>query len=580
MYYHYYFLFSQADVLVWDLSKAKKLLDNGSIMIGDAVVLHRLKQHLGKVQDVAFSYNDVYLSTLGGQDDNALVIWNVSTGEAICGSPAASDSALVCKWLNGRDDRLVTAGNYHIRVWQVDFSLPKLHAMDAKLGSVRRVIISVALTKDDHIAYCGTATGDIIKVNIDRNEILSFKDPDVQVPQMLGISNHKFSMGVRDLICIINPSTGNHNVLIGGGDGTLSFMNPNMGLVAGYKTQLMGGITSISPHPKGEKFIVGTDECNRYEVSKDLINSELKTSCHKGAIHDVAFPEGCPDLVITSSRGDIRIWNTKINKELLRIQVPNLECLCSLVSPSGASIISGWDDGKIRAFYPESGRIKFCIPDAHEKVTAIAVADNDAKSPYKIISGGSCGKVRIWKVTSSHQAMLASLKEHRGPINCIKVNQDSSQCISASADGSCIIWDLNKFVRLTALFEPNVFESVLYHPDESQMLTCGSNHKISYWDAVDSQVIRVIDGGEDMMSCLDITRSGEFFVSGSRDKLLKIWHYDDGLTVAIGKGHSGNIKAVKISPDEKSIVSVSTTGEIIFWEMPNLEKARNYVLNG
>ena len=33
-------------------------------------------------------------------------------------------------------------------------------------------------------------------------------------------------------------------------------------------------------------------------------------------------------------------------------------------------LVSGWDDGKIRAFYPETGRIKFVVPDAHtEKVS-------------------------------------------------------------------------------------------------------------------------------------------------------------------------------------------------------------------
>ena len=36
-----------------------------------------------------------------------------------------------------------------------------------------------------------------------------------------------------------------------------------------------------------------------------------------------------------------------------------------------------------------------------------------------------------------------------------------------------------------------------------------------------------------------------------------------------------HIQAVKISPDEKSIVTVGTTGEIIFWEMPNLNKLSN-----
>lgn len=569
----------KADVIIWDLIKAKELLEGGVVMLGDSTILHRLKQHLGKVQAVSFSNHDEFLATIGGQDDNALVVWNVITGVAICGSPAAMDSALCVSWLNGRNDRLVTAGNYHCRVWQIDFSLPKLHMMDAKLGNIRRVFWTLSITHDDHFAYLGTSTGDVVKICIDRNEILSFKDPDVTVPQMVGVTKDKLAAGVKSVLCVLNPSTGNTNVLVGAGDGSLLFFNPNMNRVAGFKTALLGGITSISPHPKGNKFMVGTDQCNRYEVSKDLIESELKTSCHVGSVNDVAFPEGCPDLVVTSSRGDIRIWNTKASQELLRIQVPNLECLCALVSPSGTSILSGWDDGKIRAFYPESGRMRFVIPDAHqEKVTALAVADNDARSPWRIVSGGAEGRVRIWNVTSSHQAMVVSLKEHRGAINCIKVNQDNTQCISAASDGSCIIWDLVRYVRITALFEPNVFKSVLYHPDESQMLTCGTNHKISYWDATDGQPIRVIEGGDDMMTTLDVMQSGEFFVSGSQDSLIKVWHYDDGLTVATGRGHSGAINAVKISPDQKTIVSVGASGEIIFWEMANLERARQALL--
>lgn len=571
----------KADVIVWDLDEAKMFLDTGRVMIGEACMRYRLKQHLGKVQDISFSTNNEFLATIGGQDDNTLVVWSVKNGEAICGSPAATDSALCIRWLHGRNDRLVTAGNYHVRVWQIDFSLPKLHPMEAKLGTLRRVFLSISIEEDDQNAYFGTTTGDVVKVNIERNEILSFKDPDVKVPKMLGVTKYRYSKGVLDLRCIVNPETGNTNVLVGAGDGSLGFINCFLNVVAGYKTQLVGGITSISPHPKGNKFIIGTDQCNRYEVSKDLIEAELKASCHSGSINDIAFPEGCPELVVTSSRGDMRVWNIRMKQELLRIQVPNLECLSSLVTPTGSTILSGWDDGKIRAFYPETGRMKFVIPDAHsEKVTALAIADNDARSPWRIVSGGAEGRVRVWKVTSSHQAMLTSLKEHRGPINSIKINSDSSQCISASSDGSCIIWDLNRYVRLAALFEPNVFESVLYHPDESQMLTCGSNHKITYWDSTDAQTIRVIEGGEDGMTTLDILPSGEFFVSGSKDKTLKIWHYDDGLTVASGRGHSGTIKSVKVSPDLKMIASVGSTGEIIFWEMPNLEEARSFILEG
>jgi WD40 repeat protein len=566
----------KADVIVWNLTEAKRLLETAKeVMIGERCIIHRLKQHLTKVQDVAFSCRDDYLATLGGQDDNAIVIWRVQTGESLCGSPAAPDSGLCLTWLRGRNDRLVSAGNYHVRVWQADFGIaPKIHVMDARLGTVRRNITCIAISPDDQFAYCGTFTGDVIKIKIDRDEIKSYNDPDTIIPSLAGVSKDRMSKGVKSIACFLNPLTGKPSVIVGAGDGGLTYMNTQLQLVAGYSTMLLGGVTSIACHPDLTSFTVGTDQCNRYELSRDLQTATLKASCHYGSVNTVDFPEGCPDICVTSSKGDIRLWNVKNRQELLRIQVPNLECLSCLVAPSGNAILSGWDDGKIRAFLPETGKMKFVIPDAHtDKVTALAIVDSN-KNPWRLISGGAEGRVRVWSCTNLHQVMTVSLKEHRGPVNCIKVNKDNTQAITASSDGCCIVWDLERYVRIAAFFEPNVFEAVLYHPDESQMLTCGSNHKITYWDSVDSQPIRVIEGGERGMTSLDIDSTGEFFVSGSEDRLVKVWHYDDGLPVAVGKGHSGKVKYIKFSPDFKFIVSVGSAGEIIFWDLPRLEQLR------
>jgi WD40 repeat protein len=568
----------KADAIVWDLRRARSLCEAGQVMIGDACTLHRLRQHISRVQDISYSHRDTYIATLGGEDDNAVVVWEAATGTPLCGAPGAPDSVLCCSWLNGRDDRFVTAGFYNLRVWQLDPSLPKLHYMDAKLGSVRRVFQCISIAEDDHFAYCGTQSGDVFRIKIDRNEIRPPNDPDTVFPVMSECSRDRFAKGVRCIQCVVNPASGNTNILIGAGDGSVSYLNPQLHKVAGKTAQLDGSVSSLALNPSGQTFLIGTDQCNRYEVSADLAEAELKMSCHYGAVNDVAFPDGCPDLIVTSSFGDVRIWNTRSMKELLRIQVPNLDCICTLVTPTGSSVITGWNDGKIRAFFPETGRIKFVIPDAHhEKVTALAIAGDDARSPYRIVSGGADGKVRVWNVSSSHRAMVASLKEHRGAVNCIKVNKDFSQCVSASADGSCIVWDLERLVRIIAFFEPNVFLSILYHPDESQMLTCGSNFKITYWDASDGQAIRVIEGGDAPMTAIDIDSTGEFFVSGSEDKLVKIWHYDDGIAAAVGRGHSGKIRSVKISPDQKQLVSVGSTGEIIFWEMPNPSKLRKAI---
>jgi WD40 repeat protein len=393
----------KADVIIWDMEKAIRNCQEG-IPHGENVISHRLKQHLSLVQAVDFSCNGQYLASLGGPEDNSLVVWDVHTGRAICGAPAATDSSLALKWLNRRSDRLVTAGNYNLRVWQIDASLPKIHAVDAKMGSIRRIIQCITIADDDEKAYCGTKTGDLLMFKIDRDGIQSYNDPDSVVPTMADCSREKMSMGIKSVHCFFNRSSGRDNIAVGAGDGTMAFFNPVLGKVRDYEAQLNGGITSIAYCPDGSGFFCSTNLSNRYWVNMKL-SAELRGTAHHSRVNDVVFPEGCSSLFLTCSFQDIRIWNSKLRQELLRIQVPNLECNALGITRSGATIVSGWSDGKIRAFYPESGKLKFVIVDAHlDGVTALALAkDDDTRPPWRIISGGQDGRVRVWNVTSSHQ---------------------------------------------------------------------------------------------------------------------------------------------------------------------------------
>ncbi|GMI42108.1 hypothetical protein TeGR_g9242, partial [Tetraparma gracilis] len=556
----------KADVLVWDLAGALKNCDEGKPSAGGCLI-HRLDQHIGKVQALDFSCDSVFLVTLGGQDDNDIVVWDVAEGRGICGSPAAKDSALCVKWLNNRNDRLVTAGNFHLRVWQVDVTAPKIHAMDAKMGSMQRVMQCIDITADDEFAYCGTKTGEVLKFRIDRDDIQSFNDPDRIRPTLQDYSRERFGKGCKSVACVLNPSTGNTNILCGGGDGTLQFMNPLLNSIKKFRTNVTGACTSICVAPSGQGFYVGTSLSQRYYIDFASFTPELRGTCHHAEIFDVKFARDCSDIFVTASVQDIRVWNCRLRQELLRIQVPNLTCHSIDITPSGNSIVSGWSDGKIRSFYPESGKLKFVINEAHnDGCTALCVCnDDDLSPPWRIVSGGGDGRVRIWKVTPSHQSMLHSMKEHRGRVNSVICNKDGTQAVSASADGSCIVWDTEKGLRINALFEPTIFRSVLFHPDESQYLTCGSNFKISYWDSYDGSAIRVIDGGEAEMTSLDIEASGEKFVSGSGDKTVKVWSYDEGLVLGVGTGHSGAIQKVAFSPDQSCIVSVGSEGGIFIW---------------
>lgn len=77
--------------------------------------------------------------------------------------------------------------------------------------------------------------------------------------------------------------------------------------------------------------------------------------------------------------------------------------------------------------------------NAHNKgVSAIALVENDKL----LISGGCEGQVRLWDISPTKQQLICTLKEHKGPISAIHINKFNDEAVSASTDGSCIIWDI------------------------------------------------------------------------------------------------------------------------------------------
>jgi WD40 repeat protein len=181
----------------------------------------------------------------------------------------------------------------------------------------------------------GTKTGDIVEISLANN---LFK--------RIGPAKKLFSQGIN---CINLLSNG--DLLLGAGDGTLAKVGSQAMLVK-KQANVMGAVTSISLTADSTHFFCGTSKATIYWCNTDDIAPELRNTCHYERINDIAFPLGYSELFATSSLNDIRVWNTKTRQELLRVEVPGLECYCIFFSADGKSILSGWNDGKVRAFMP------------------------------------------------------------------------------------------------------------------------------------------------------------------------------------------------------------------------------------
>ncbi|KAJ9454568.1 Cilia- and flagella-associated protein 52 [Diplonema papillatum] len=533
----------QADICVFEYASQK--------------LIFRMTLHKVKVQALAFSHDEQYLASLGGQDDNTLVVWDLSTGRPLCGGPASSDLSMCIAFYNNDNTKLVTGGQGILRVWDVDVANRKIHPTDVNVGTMKRVYRTVVIEPTDSYAFVGTSTGDLVCIQLREPYSFKFNGPTRNL--------------VQGIICCTLTDSG--DVLVGSGGGEVSLLS-SRDLKIVKSIRLQGAVTSVAAH--GDHYFIGTSRSNVYYLNAKTFKEELRQTCHFERINDIAYPYGYSELFATCSNHDIRVWNAATSQELLRIQVANLECNAVAFTKDGKAIVSGWSDGKIRAFGPQSGKLLYVIHDAHKThgmkrisgpltgVTALCVDNNN----QRLLSGGADSQVRVWRISPSSQTMEASMKEHKATVNSICIRGSDNECVSASDDGSCIVWDLNRFMRRGIIYAQTYFKATQYFPDESQILTTGSDKKVTYWDAFDCSAIRELEGSKvGEINTLDISPDGRYFVTGGADKVLKLWNYDEGVVLKVGLGHSGNIQKAKFSPDGEYVVSVGDEGGIFIWRV-------------
>ena len=62
------------------------------------------------------------------------------------------------------------------------------------------------------------------------------------------------------------------------------------------------------------------------------------------------------------------------------------------------------------------------------------------------------------------------------------------------------------------------------------------------------KLFRVIQGHQGWVNCIDVDPSNEWFVTGSNDRMIKIWDLASGTLKLSLTGHVHNIRSVKCHP--------------------------------
>ncbi|XP_017884404.1 cilia- and flagella-associated protein 52 [Ceratina calcarata] len=560
----------KAMVIIWDYQERK--------------MKSKYELHKVRVEAVCFTQNGQYLISLGGRDDGRVILWDIENETPLCGTLAASEACgdvLIVARTNISPTAFVTAGDGNLRLWRTSTKDRKIYGTDAKLGKIKRSINCVVIDEKDENIYCGTTSGDIIKArfNVEDDKCPVMVGCYTKIPKHVGKTNGNdvevYAGGVKNLLLLEKEK-----LIVGAGDATIELIeiakepprtanktkqSLTVPVIVTLRTADVCAPATSMVRFKNDFILVGTTLSEIYEIHLATFRLRLIITCHTSTIYDLAFPRDCSEIFATTGKNDIRIWKLDNQKELLRITVPNFSC-SSICFDSKGSIISAWNDGTVRGFALNGGKLLFEINSAHTKSVSVVTITND---DCKLITGGCEGQVRVWNAVTEIRHLLKVMKEHRGAITSLHVSPDNKSVISSSKDGTCIMWDLRNLTRKFMLSGNTMYMATCFVPSGVQILTCGTDGKVAYWETIDGSWVREVEGSvSGRLNTINFSCDGNYFLTGSDDNIVKLWEYRTASTVRVGLSHAAAVTASAFSPNGKSIVTVSADGAVMIWKYP------------
>lgn len=340
-------------------------------------------------------------------------------------------------------------------------------------------------------------------------------------------------------------------------------------------------------------------------------NTKIKTiiqTSHAGPVLSVAVSPDGRFLASGSQRDSIvKLWDAK-SGVLIRNFIGHRGKVMALVfSADGKGLFSAGSDGTIRLWDLATGQL-VTYRDAKEWIQALCL-----RSDNQIISAGNHGVIKVWNFQDrSEQAqkqepLIVPMDAKKGlPVFALALSQDGRYLASGWKDGKAILWDLDEgkkvrefvvsdqdgeFVHALAL-GPGSFPSSLiagtskeWH-NETKGKGSGSTPYLLCWDLSSDKTDdgpRRLNGHEDDIYDLTLTRDGRYLISGSGDGTIGLWDLHSEKAEPQFKFKGGNtrpIACVKLSADEKYLYSGSYGAAVRKWSLEEgREKSTNPIEN-
>ena len=164
--------------------------------------------------------------------------------------------------------------------------------------------------------------------------------------------------------------------------------------------------------------------------------------------------------------------------------------------------------------------------------------------------------------------LLNTIKAHSGLIEDLSITVDGQKMLTASADHTVKVWNLQTGLELQTLRGHTDFiTGVVVGPDRRRAVSCSHDGTLKVWDIEKGDALLTLRGHEDWVTCLAVTEDGQIAVSGANDKTLRIWDLANGRLLHTLSGHEDHLQDVTVLSKQRRILSASWDRTLRCWDL-------------
>ncbi|KAJ1649205.1 Lissencephaly-1 [Dispira simplex] len=285
---------------------------------------------------------------------------------------------------------------------------------------------------------------------------------------------------------------------------------------------------------------------------------------HTKAVQDVAFDPKGNFLVSCSADLTIRLWDLNNDYQCVKTLFGHDHCVSSVrFIPSGDKIVSTSRDKTIRVWEVSSGYCLKTIQGHGEWVRYVSVSD-DARW---FITASNDQSVRVWDVGSSECKF--DLRGHEHVVECVQFAPINSYTFIRQFLGLAPVTSPQRAKSPTSSAAVgSLMNGAGGEPSPGHYAVSGSRDKLlKLWDTSTGQLLHTYRGHDNWVREVVFHPSGKFMLSASDDKTIKIWELATGRCMkTLNEAHTHFIACISFSTVSPVVATGSVDQEVKLWE--------------